>query len=592
MTPGDIHSEMVADIKNVLAELLPQGKKKGHEWEVGSVSGEPGKSLKVRLDGGKAGVWKDFASGESGDLIDLWCACKGVDFVAAMKEIKEFVGIVEEEPKFFKKKTYKKPKKPNCSRPDEKMIKWFGSRCISPSTVAKLKIAQQGGAILFPYLSPEGDLELAKYRAMSEKKFWSNEDPIPCLFGWQSISQNDRFVVICEGEIDQASYTEQGIPALSVPKGGGSGEKQSWIEYEFHRLERFDFIYLSFDGDKAGAEAKNEAIERLGRHRCKVVNLGECKDANEAHMSGRQLMHYVDAAQTEDPAELKRITDFHSEIIDELNHTIHDSPGVFMPWEKTRQDIKFRPGETTVWAGINGHGKSLALSHVLVDGVSQGTRWCVASMEMPPRQFGDKLYRQIGWRTGCGIEGDIKKFADEIFIFNEYGVTKSSKILEVFEYARMRYGVQHFIIDSLTKCGFAEDDYAKQKAYVDEIVEFGMIHNVHMHLVVHVRKADDETKKPGKFDIKGSGGISDVVNNVLTVWRNKRKEKINSGELDIQDAVEREAIIAGPDAILSCEKQKKTGTEGTYGLWFHPDSCQFLESSNSGPKQYIFKEQY
>jgi hypothetical protein len=36
---------------------------KGQEWCVGSVSGEAGESLKVRVRGAKVGRWSDFAAG-------------------------------------------------------------------------------------------------------------------------------------------------------------------------------------------------------------------------------------------------------------------------------------------------------------------------------------------------------------------------------------------------------------------------------------------------------------------------------------------------------------------------------------------------
>lgn len=586
MTPKEIHSVMVSEIMTVLSELLPEGVKRGSEYEVGSTGGEAGKSLRVRVDGLKAGIWSDFSTGHGGDLIDLWCECRNTRFIEALKEIKCFLNI-DDGPKLFSKKKYSKPKKPKYSDPQEELYRWFGMRAISKKTVDLLRIKQNRGAILFPYLSPEGELELAKWRGMDEKKFWSNESPIPCLFGWQSIPDSAREVTLVEGEIDQLSYTEQGIPALSLPKGGGSGGKQDWIEYEFHRLDRFDWINLSMDNDGPGKDAEREIIDRIGRHRCRIVDLDGCKDANEAHMSGRDLKYYVDSAKTMDPDELRRLVEFHSEIISELNGETAGTPGIFLPWEKTHRDFKFRSGETTVWAGINGHGKSLALSQVIAHGISCGTKWCVASMEMPPRQFGDKLYRQLGWTKGCSIEEEIKEFVSTLFIFNEYGVAKASRILEVFEYARKRYGVDHFVIDSLTKCGFQEDDYSGQKKYVDEIVEFGMKHDVHMHLVVHVRKNDDEQKRPGKFDIKGSGGITDVVNNVLTVWRNKTKERLLRDEITM-DNIERERLLSGPDMILGCEKQKKTGVEGSYGFWFHPQSCQFLEHPDQEPTRYIF----
>jgi twinkle protein len=45
-----------------------------------------------------------------------------------------------------------------------------------------------------------------------------------------------------------------------------------------------------------------------------------------------------------------------------------------------------------------------------------------------------------------------------------------------------------------------------------------------VHLVMHSRKKEDEFAPPGKFDAKGTGTITDLADNVMTVWRNKKKE--------------------------------------------------------------------
>jgi hypothetical protein len=63
---------MLADrIDSLVAELLPAGVRDGAEWRVGSLAGEPGRSMAVHLGRSKAGVWSDFASGEGGDALDL-----------------------------------------------------------------------------------------------------------------------------------------------------------------------------------------------------------------------------------------------------------------------------------------------------------------------------------------------------------------------------------------------------------------------------------------------------------------------------------------------------------------------------------------
>jgi hypothetical protein len=65
---------LAAQALRLAAELLPNGRREGDEWRVGSIHGEPGRSMAVHLTGPKAGVWCDFASGQAGDALDLVAA--------------------------------------------------------------------------------------------------------------------------------------------------------------------------------------------------------------------------------------------------------------------------------------------------------------------------------------------------------------------------------------------------------------------------------------------------------------------------------------------------------------------------------------
>lgn len=62
---------------SLCAELLPAGHRWQNEWRVGDLAGNPsrhgpqGGSLLICLAGAKAGVWKDFCTGEAGDALDL-----------------------------------------------------------------------------------------------------------------------------------------------------------------------------------------------------------------------------------------------------------------------------------------------------------------------------------------------------------------------------------------------------------------------------------------------------------------------------------------------------------------------------------------
>lgn len=63
-----------ARASELAAELLPGGRREGHEWRCGSLAGEAGQSCGVHLTGARAGVWSDFATGECGDALDLVAA--------------------------------------------------------------------------------------------------------------------------------------------------------------------------------------------------------------------------------------------------------------------------------------------------------------------------------------------------------------------------------------------------------------------------------------------------------------------------------------------------------------------------------------
>ena len=77
MNANEIARLLAKQCETVVKLLLPKGEIKANEWRVGSVDGEKGKSLGVHLSGAKAGVWSDFATGQAGDLLDLWCILFG-----------------------------------------------------------------------------------------------------------------------------------------------------------------------------------------------------------------------------------------------------------------------------------------------------------------------------------------------------------------------------------------------------------------------------------------------------------------------------------------------------------------------------------
>ncbi|MDQ3622542.1 MAG: hypothetical protein M3463_08650 [Verrucomicrobiota bacterium] len=72
---------------------FPRGKRIGSRWHIGDLSGEPGRSLTVDLDGEFAGNFHDWETGERGDCIELTMRVLGLEFGGALRVLRERYGF-------------------------------------------------------------------------------------------------------------------------------------------------------------------------------------------------------------------------------------------------------------------------------------------------------------------------------------------------------------------------------------------------------------------------------------------------------------------------------------------------------------------
>lgn len=595
-------SKMLADRASEIAQMLfPNGKKEGNEWCVGSLGGEAGKSLKIHLAGNKAGVWSDFQEGSSGDLLDLWALKGSISVAKAMSEVCRFFNIAQTKPfNGASKKFTRPPRKPvealKASSPVHEYLSVI--RGLESPIIALYEIPHSNTEIVFNYIR-DGELILVKTMKLDRKDgkvIHVSANAEPCLFGWQAIPKNARTVVICEGEIDAMSFCQYGIPALSVPFGGGKGEKQRWINYEYDRLNQFDEVIICMDNDDTGIAGAKEIVERLGAHRCRIAEL-PMKDANECLTNGisaADMKSFLKEARVLDPTELEH----HSDSFDDTHELLHPIPGKFLGYtlgfDKCSDHLLFRPSGLSIWTGWNGHGKTLFLGQVMLNMIKQGAKVCVASMEMFPAELMARTYVQATARPNPSrdyMEAVRDWLGDNLYLFNLVGTAKVERLLEVFLYARRRYGVDVFIIDSLTTLSIAEDDYNGQKELTETLRDFKAQHNCHIHLVAHPRKPRDESEIPGKYDIRGGGAISDLADNCFAVWRNKAKEHVLRLQA-IGEHMEPEDMetLQKPDVYLKCDKNRHgigKFKEGVFSFWFNEPSFQYLERENLYPKPFI-----
>lgn len=585
ITAGEISERLAARAESVAQKLLPGGKREGREWCAGSTSGDEGKSLKVCIAGEKRGVWKDFATGESGDALDLWAATRRISIAEALVEARDYLGIAI--PKFAgnKPREYRKPERPAVTKPHGRVLEYLYGRGLTNESIAAYRVAASpdDDEIVFPFLRG-GELVNCKYlkleRPAGKKIVRQEKDAEPCLFGWQAMPERARSVVICEGEIDAMSWWQMGLPALSVWSGAGNIQ---WIEGEWDRLAQFDTIYIAYDNDEAGRSGASIVAERLGRARCRIVTT-PYKDANECLTSGSSrsdFREFIDEAVSLDPKELRSASYYKQAVLDRFFPPEGTQYWWDTPFQKlTDRGIRLNPAELIIVNGIGGHGKTKFISQVALSLMQQKAKCCVASMEVKPDALLQSMTKQA-----CALSRPSQPFVDyvqdywdgRLWMFDVVGSTKADYLLDVFRYARARYGVTCFFVDSLAKCGLAEDDYNGQKRFVEALCDFKNEADVTVFLVTHSRKLDTEARVVDKMDIKGTGAIADLADVVTTLWRNKAKEAKPEAEREADD----------PDARWYWQKNRNGDFESTCRLWFDSDTYQFKDSSNARPKAYV-----
>jgi twinkle protein len=162
-----------------------------------------------------------------------------------------------------------------------------------------------------------------------------------------------------------------------------------------------------------------------------------------------------------------------------------------------------------------------------------------------------------------------------MWMFNVLGQAKTDRMLEVFEYAVRRHGVSHVVIDSLMMIEDVPEEgrgaLEAQRQFMNKLAAFAKRNRVHVHLVAHPRKAEDERRAPGKQDVSGSGKITSLADNHLSVWARPAEE----GD-------------TGPDSKLELNKQRNGDEQHReLWLWFDQRSKQHCNSSHRRARKFV-----
>ena len=207
-----------------------------------------------------------FACGTTVDIVDVFIR-SGMTFHDACKKLFELTDIEYSLVGESKDRgVYRYPHAENGNM--DKVKKYLNRRYISNETIDLLDIsADEKGNIVFNYYDTDDELVLVKYRPSrtvqkGEPKTWCQSGADTSNVLWNMTHVRPRgTLLICEGEIDCASFIEAGFyQTVSVPLGA---QNFKWIEENWDFLQGFDTIIIAGDGDKAGQKMIKEACARL-----------------------------------------------------------------------------------------------------------------------------------------------------------------------------------------------------------------------------------------------------------------------------------------------------------------------------------------
>lgn len=257
--------------------------------------------------------------------------------------------------------------------------------------------------------------------------------------------------------------------------------------------------------------------------------------------------------------------------------------GAKLPWPGTHEKIRFRGGEVTIHAGMNGHRKSMVCGQIIQWFASQGEAGCVMSFEMPIRDTQKRMCQQASgsWHPAPGYIREWSQWNHKkLAYYDKLDTTPSGRVLGAVYYAARELSCKHILIDSLTKCGLPYGERGAEKDFIDALCATAKAFDIHIHLIAHVRKphSGGEEYIPTKFDIRGAGELTDLVHNVIVHWADKKKINLvrmrdANKALSPQDM---DYIEKRPDQRFIVVKQRNGEYEGTIGLNFG-DGLQFNE---------------
>lgn len=275
----ELRAGLTARLASLLATMFPAGKKRRGKFLIGDVLGSPGDSLEVVLDGEKAGLWTDRATGDGGDIFSLIAGHLALnihtDFNGVLDAAADLLGRAREVPE----------------RQSSKSVPPVDE--LGPAT-AKWDYLDAAGhliAVVYRYDPPGQKKQFRPWDAKRRKMAPPDPRPLYNQPGMASAAQ----VVLAEGEKCAQALIDAGVVASTAMHGANAPvDKTDWSPLAGKA------VLIWPDRDKPGWEYATQAAQAIlsaGAKSCHVLyppeDAAEGWDAADAIAEGFDVSTFL-----------------------------------------------------------------------------------------------------------------------------------------------------------------------------------------------------------------------------------------------------------------------------------------------------------
>lgn len=501
----EVFHSLTGQLESVLGYLYPSGfaDKKGRKFYIGSINGEEGESLSVELTGPKAGLWHDFATGEGGDIFDLWKAARGcVSFRDTLKDAGEYSGAAANTPRRTPKR--KNPK--------------GGEAWGAPSVVYRYTDANGNIVAEIERYDWEKDGEKKKtFRPwdVASRKY-THPETRP-LYNLPNIARAPEIVIV-EGEKAADALIAQNIDATTAMGGSNAPlEKTDWTPLRGRKV----LIWPDNDDTgKAYAASLKEHLEGFGVLAVSVLNIPAGKPAkwDAADAEGEDLGAMIRTMRIDAP-ETRRVS---------LFFPASDFAGITPPPRQWHVDGLIPANQVTMLGGDGGVGKSLLALQLSVS-TATGVPWIGhhpahgKTIYISAEDDRDELHRRVS--DIAAQEGQdmadmsnliLRSLAGEDALLavadNRQGTLQTTPLLTELDQTIGDHGARFLVLDTLADFHSGqENDRATARQFIGILRGLALRHDCTILLLAH----------PSLTGISSGSGLSGS-----TAWSNSVRSRL------------------------------------------------------------------